>query len=76
MNMNQTFDYLALGLSIVDAVAPANIATILEERQLRYTFQRWAKVYSALDLEITLKSISAFQNNLWQKECVLTDSLF
>lgn len=65
MTMNQTSDYLALGLSVVDAVVPANKATFLEERQLRYTFQRWAKVYSALDFEVALKSISAFQNNLW-----------
>lgn len=62
MNMNQTFDYLSLGLS--DAVVPANKALFLEESQLRYTFQRWAKVYSAFDLEVTQKSVSAFQNNL------------
>lgn len=61
INMNQTFDYLALGLSVVDAVVPANKATFLEERLLRYTSQRWAKVYLALDLEVTLKSTSAFQ---------------
>lgn len=36
MNMNQTFDYLALGFS--DAVVPTNKATFLEEWQLRYTF--------------------------------------
>lgn len=27
MNMNKCFDYLALGLSVVDAVVPANKAT-------------------------------------------------
>lgn len=33
INMNQAFDYLALGLSVVDAVVPANKATFLEDRQ-------------------------------------------
>lgn len=31
MNINQTLDYLALGLSAVDALVPANTATSLEE---------------------------------------------
>lgn len=45
MSMNQQFYYLlALGVSVADAVVPANRATFLEERQLSYTFQRWAKV--------------------------------
>lgn len=44
MSMNQRFYYiLALGVSVADAVVPANRATFLEERQLSYTFQRWAK---------------------------------
>ena len=43
MSMNQQLYYiLALGVSVADAV-PANRATFLEERQLNYTFQRWAK---------------------------------
>lgn len=45
MSMNQQLYYLlALGVSVVHAAFPANRATFLEERQLSYTFQRWAKV--------------------------------